>query len=125
MKTAANAFERVVFATSLVLVVFILGVLVYDALRTETSAPTLRLTLGEVEQQAGHFVVPVQVHNDGDRTAQDVHVEVQLGAGPSGEKGTFTLDWLPRQAQQEGRVTFSHNPSHDSLSARVLGFKVP
>lgn len=80
--------------------------------------------LAAVEQQGRHFVVSVQVLNEGERTAQDVQVEVQLGDGPSAEKGTFTLDWLPRQSQQEGRVTFTRNPAGDSLSARVLGFKV-
>ena len=121
-----NWLEWAVFAVSLVLVLGTLSYLVYSGATGGKAPASIEVRLGEPERRAGHFAVPVTVKNNGDQTAEGVHVRVALEqGGREQEYGELVIAFLPRKAEREGWVTFEHDPRAGDLKARVLGYEKP
>jgi uncharacterized protein (TIGR02588 family) len=122
-----NWLEWSVFALSFTLVAGMLIYLIHDAVTRGNAPPDLIVHLGEAKAQEDHFLMPVLVTNHGDLTAKDIQIEVTLtGASESGERATFEIEFLPRQATHEGWVTFQSDPhAAKAVKARVLGYQKP
>jgi uncharacterized protein (TIGR02588 family) len=121
-----NWLEWVVFGVGLALVAGTLVFLVYDGASAGGDPPDLRVEVGAPEQRGARFVVPVTVFNDGDQTAEGVLVEVSLEQdGAEGERGEFSIPFLPRGGKREGWVTFRTDPRAARLVPRVLGYEKP
>lgn len=127
MKTPQkNWLEWSCFIIGLLLVAGVLGFLVRDALTTGHAPPRIEFKLGQAEELAGRFRVPVTVHNLGDRSAESLQVEVVLKAAGREERGEYVVDHLPRQGTREGYVTFMTDPRKaETLEARAAGFQAP
>jgi uncharacterized protein (TIGR02588 family) len=122
-----NWLEWSVFAVSFTLVGGVLGYLIHDAVTRGNTPPDLIVQLGEVKAQGEHFLIPVLVTNHGDLTAKDIQIEVTLTRdSQTGERATFEIEFLPRQATHEGWVTFQSDPlAASAVKARVLGYQKP
>jgi uncharacterized protein (TIGR02588 family) len=120
-----NWLEWTIFAAGLTLVVGVLAFLIYDAMTLGDTPPAMQLQVGAPAQQAGHFVVPVAVTNNGDQTAEGVLVEVTLEYGTEQEQAQFEVAFLPRGATGEGWAAFETDPSTGQLKARVIGYATP
>ena len=125
-KPKKNWLEWTVFALSLLLILATAGALVYEQVSLGKEPADPQIELGTPQPHAGYFAVPVRVTNQGDATAENVHLEVELQL-PGGEKetGEFDLPYLPRHATREAFVTFRHNPSEGKMESRVLGYEKP
>ncbi len=121
-----NALEWMVFAASLLLIAGVFGVLIHDAVTLERRPPDVRVEVGEIKQQATNFVAPVTIRNEGDETAEDVQVEVELQT-TNGEKETseIAIPFVPRGARREGFAVFKNDARTGSLNARVKGYVQP
>jgi len=119
-----NWLEWSVFAVGLLLVVGVLSFLIYDATTAGDRAPIVAVRLGDPEQRPEHFVVPVEITNTGDQTAENVLVEVVLGAGPEQQQSQLEIAFLPRGATRAGWASFRGRPGGE-LNARVMGFQKP
>ncbi|MFB2918897.1 hypothetical protein [Aerosakkonema funiforme] len=121
-----NWLEWVVFGMALLMVVSTLGYLIYDAATLSKMPPAIQVQLGEPQPIMEHFIVPVSVTNQGDRTAEGVQIEVTLES-TSKEKETaqFEIAFLPRRAKREGWVTFETDPRTAKVKARALGYEKP
>jgi uncharacterized protein (TIGR02588 family) len=124
-KVEKNWLEWVVFGVSLALAASVLGYLVYEGARMGDVPPDIALRLGAPERRGEGFVVPVAATNRGDETAEGIHIEVMLETGGAGERGEFTIAFLPRRATREGWVAFHTDPRSGQLKARVLGYEKP
>jgi uncharacterized protein (TIGR02588 family) len=125
-KIQKNWLEWVVFAVSLILVVFTLGYLVYAGVSMGEQPPSLEVRLGTPEQRQFNFIVPVTVVNHGDETAEGVKIEVVLQSGGEEKaRGEVEIPFLPRHATREGWVAFEQDPRTAQLKARVLGYQKP
>lgn len=125
-KPQKNWLEWSVFAVGLASVVCVLAYLTYEGARMGDEPPDVEVRLGTPERRGHNFLVPVTVVNHGDRTAEEVIVEVVLAAGAEGEeRGEFVVAFLPRRATREGFVTFTQDPRATQLKARVLGYEKP
>lgn len=126
-KLEKNWLEWLVFAISLVLVVGILGYLVYDSATAGKKPPSIEFQLGTPQPQSNSFYVPVSVTNQGDETAEAVHIEVVLeSGGQEQESGEFQVAFLPRRSTRKGGVMFQTDPRKvEQIKARVLGFEKP
>ncbi|MFB2972430.1 hypothetical protein ACE1CD_26000 [Aerosakkonema sp. BLCC-F183] len=82
-----NWLEWVVFGMALLMVVSTLGYLIYDAATLSKMPPAIQVQLGEPQPIMEHFIVPVSVTNQGDRTAEGVQIEVTLDLAPGIETG--------------------------------------
>lgn len=127
-----HPLEWAVFAVSLVLVLGTLGFLVYDAAtgpsgpRGDTKPPEIVVRLGEAERSGGVYAVPVEVRNNGEETAEGVHVEVVLESpGRAPERAELVVAFVPRQSVRRGWVTFTANPDAGRLTGRALGYEKP
>ncbi len=110
--------EWVVFILSAMLIVTVVGYLINDAISDANLPPDLRITLGQPIPSAHGFVVPINVVNKGDQTAQAVELEVPAGA----EQATLTYDFLSSGETRDGWVGFSQKPGRE-LKARVVGYR--
>ena len=124
-KVEKNWLEWVVFGVSLALTASVLGYLVYDGVHLGDAPPDIALRLGIPERRGEGFVVPVAATNRGDETAEGIHIEVMLETGGAGERGEFTIAFLPRRATRKGWVVFRTDPHAGQLKARVLGYEKP
>ena len=127
MKLQKNWLEWSVFAVGLVLVLGTLGYLSYDALTMGSEPPVIEIRLEPAVERAGNYIIPVSIKNNGDQTAEGIHVEVQLiQQGRELERSEFVVAFLPRKATREGWVTFKTNPATaEQITARVLGYEKP
>lgn len=121
-----NVLEWTVFAFSCVLVTGVAGYLGYIAMTLEDSPPKIEVKIGKAEKAGDYYRVPVEVENEGDRTAENVHIEIVLErGGKEVEKGDVEIAFLPRLSPRSIEVTFKSDPRQGKLSARVLGFEKP
>ena len=122
-----NPLEWVVFFISLLLLCGVLGYLVYDALTIGSQPPTIELELGEVTVHGEQYMLPVTIRNVGDRTAEDVIVEVVLLSDTEElEAAELTAAFVARDSTASGWAAFTIDPgTATSIEARVLGFQQP
>jgi len=126
-KPEKNWLEWTVFAASAVLVAATVGYMAYDAATLGDRPPLISMTTGVALPVPGGFALPVTVRNDGDRTAEDVAVEVELDRADGGtDHAEITVPYVPRQARREAWVTFRIDPrTARALRARALGYREP
>ena len=125
-KTKKNWFEWVVFGLGLILVSVTLSYLLYAGATMGHEAPSIEVRLGTPERGQFNFLVPVEVINHGDETAEGVRIEVVIeNGGALKERAELEVAFLPRHATREGWVTFNQDPGAAQLKARVLGYQRP
>ena len=109
-----NWLEWSVFAAGLLLVVCTLAYLAYDAITTGDAPPSMQVRLGTAEQRAGHFIIPVEVTNLGDQTAEGFNTQGALAAfegraraqGAYYQAGSSLLQGVGNAAQAYGTYKY-------------------
>lgn len=125
-KPEKNWLEWSVFGVGLVLVLATLGFLVREALVGSGGPPEVVARLGAPRASAGGYMVPVEVANVGEGTAEDVTVTVVLeGAGEEREEAQLEIAFLPRDSRRNGYVTFQRDPTGGGLRLGPIAFEVP
>jgi uncharacterized protein (TIGR02588 family) len=121
-----NWLEWSVFAVGLVLVLATLGYLAWESVTGTGGPPDVVVRLGAAEPSTGGYMVPVEVANVGEGTAEDVRVTVVLEV-PGGEPEEVDLDiaFLPRDSRRNGWVTFRTDPARGTLRLGPVAFEVP
>jgi len=122
---AKNLLEWIVFSISAVLVLSTLSFLVYSALRVPEGPALLRAEAAAPVYADGVTRVPVTVKNEGKRVAVNVEVQVSVGDGDQKLEGSFTIDFVPRDAVRSGAVSFSVNPLPGPPKCEVIGYDEP
>jgi len=126
VKPAKNWLEWSVFAAGLVLVLGTLGFLVRESLVVAGGPPEVVARLGPPKAAAGGFMVPVEVRNMGQGTAEDVQVTVILELPQGGpEEAVLGIAFLPRDSRRNGWVTFQSDPGRGTLRLGPIAFEVP
>jgi uncharacterized protein (TIGR02588 family) len=125
-KPTKNRLEWTVFAVGLVLVLATLGFLVRESIVGAGGPPEVVARLGEVRPSEGGYLVPVEVVNIGQTTAEDVLVPIYLDL-PDGrrEEAELNIAFLPRDSKRDGWVSFRDDPRRGRLSLGALAFEVP
>ena len=125
-KPAKNWLEWSVFAVGLVLVLGTLGFLVRESLVAAGGPPEVVARLGPPKAAAGGFMVPVEVRNMGQGTAEDVQVTMILELPQGGpEEAVLAIAFLPRDSRRNGWVTFQSDPRRGTLRLGPIAFEVP
>ena len=120
-----NALEWTVFGVSLVLILGVTGLLLWQHVTGSNHPPAIVIHAGEPVETAGGFAVPIDVRNDGDLTAEDVLVEATL-VWPGGmERGEAVLTLIPYRSARRAWIVFSRDPRTAALQTRVLGYREP
>lgn len=116
-----NTLEWTVFALSAALVVGIAGFLVYAHMRDGNRPASFRIEVGEPVASGGGWAVPLDVFNDGDRTAEAVRIEATV----AGERSETELAFVPYRSHRQAWVTFSARSARGAVRVRVLGYRDP
>jgi uncharacterized protein (TIGR02588 family) len=125
-KPVKNRLEWSVFAVGLLLVLATLGFLVRESLVGEGSPPEIVARLGTPRPAAGGFMVPVEVTNLGQGTAEDIRVTVLLERrGPERDEADLDIAYLPRDSRRSGWVTFPGDLGQGTLRVGSIAFEVP
>lgn len=127
MTPRKNGFEWTIFALALALILTTLGYLVYATLTRGSDPAQLRVELGKAKPSLNQFLIPVLVTNDGDTTAEDVHIAVLLRtSGGEEERAELQFPHVPRHARRRGWVAFQSDPATGTrLEGIVMGYREP
>lgn len=122
-----NPLEWAVFAASLVLVLAVAGLLVYDAVGgAPQGQPQLVVRPGEPRAQGNLLTVPVVVENNGRQAAEQVLVAVTVRqAGGAEETAELTFDLIPRNASEEGQIAVPLHGAVEAIEGYVVSFRLP
>jgi uncharacterized protein (TIGR02588 family) len=125
-KPAKNRLEWTVFGIGLVLVLATLGFLVRESIVSDEGPPEVVARLGEARPSEGGYLIPVEVANIGQATAEDVQVPIFLDL-PDGrrEEAQLNIAFLPRDSKRNGWVSFRDDPRRGTLSLGAIAFEVP
>jgi uncharacterized protein (TIGR02588 family) len=125
-RPAKNRLEWAVFAVGLVLVLATLGFLVRESIVGAGGPPEVVARLGEARPSAGGYLIPVEVANIGQSTAEDVLVPIFLELpGGKREEAELNIAFLPRDSKRDGWVSFRDDPRRGKLSLGAIAFEVP
>ena len=114
-----TALERAATIVSGLIVLFLLSVLVWDAVHPN-APPSFRVHPGKVEMRDNAYRAEVDVENTGDDAAKGVMVHVELvGRDTILAETDLTIDWLPGRSRHRV-VGFFPRPEG---AAEVIGVK--
>jgi uncharacterized protein (TIGR02588 family) len=113
-----SAAEWVTLSVSIAIIAVLVGLVitVYLFGGDEPATIEVRPLLEEVRHADGTAYLPVEVTNNGDRTAEDVYVQMTLHTDEVEPVTTsFTIRFLAGGEQQRGVVAFNQNPAEGEL----------
>lgn len=123
---ATPLLEWIAAGLGLATVLLALGLIGAEALRADTSPPSVAVQQLGVRQTEAGYVVTVRAANVGGSPAAQVRVEGELavpGAPPQTAEATF--DFIPDHSAREGGLFFTTDPRQGALSLRASGFVDP
>lgn len=125
-RPARTPAEWTTFLVSSGLLLVIVGLVLYDWVRTPPSPPHLRVMQGDVWQTDDQFYVPFTVENAGGDTVESVQVIAELRIdGQVVADGEQQIDFLAGGETAEGAFIFTHDPAMGQLTLRVASYKLP
>lgn len=115
------------FGISLLLVLGILAYLSYQTYIDTPGSPDLAVRYFHDPSPNAPQRYRVEVHNQGDETAEEVQVELVLQRdGEKLEDAQLSIAFSPKESKREGWVNFSETPAAtDTIVARVMSYKRP
>lgn len=121
-----NWLEWVTLAISSIIVVSTFGYLSWLALTSPDRDASLSAEVHEIRENEEGYNVVVSVSNRGDRTAEQVHVEIVLEMpGEEPEIAEMTIAYAPYHSVRHGTVGFRNDPRKGRLTATVRGYQHP
>jgi uncharacterized protein (TIGR02588 family) len=123
-----NIAEWVTLGISLAIVIGVLGVTTWLALRGDVLPATFDVTARteQVREHDGSWYLPIDLRNVGDDTAADVVVRASLDTGSAEpETAEFTVTFLSGGDRTSGTAVFTHDPRDGDLRVAVVSFSEP
>jgi uncharacterized protein (TIGR02588 family) len=116
--------EWVTLVVAAAVLVALLSLIAAQIPKDETPpAPTA--TPGRIVERNGRWVVPVEVENEGDETAENVQVEAKLVVDGEEHGGDQVIDFLAADDVAEVEFVFGVDPAEGDLEVVVTGYTVP
>jgi uncharacterized protein (TIGR02588 family) len=126
-KEGRTGAEWVTLSISILIIAALVGLLTYLYFTQGTKSPAIQVEakLEEVQQQGDAYYLPLTITNMGEKTAQDVEIQVSLASG-EGDPETigFTILFLAGGESDYETAIFSNDPSEGELSY-VISFSTP
>ena len=119
-----NVLEWTVFGVSVAIIAVVAGLLLHRHFTARGRPADIMLTVGLPVASSEGYSVPIDVRNEGDTAAEDVHIAVALRTGTA-EESDLTIPYVPYRSSRRGWVMFSRDPGTARLDARVLGYREP
>ena len=126
-KEGRTGAEWVTLSISVLIIASLVGLLTYLYFTQGTDPPIIEVEakLEEVKQQGDSYYLPLTITNTGEKTAEDVQIEVSLDSGEGDpETVTFTILFLAGSEPDYETAVFTKDPSEGELSY-VISFSTP
>ncbi|MDP8949629.1 MAG: TIGR02588 family protein [Actinomycetota bacterium] len=120
--------EWTTLGISVVVLLVLIGLVGYEYFTSGTQPPVIevRPQVREVREVDGTYYLPVEVINEGERTAEDVKVRVSLTSDEGErESSLFTIGFLAGKDTEQEVVVFEESPTGGNLAADVESFRKP
>ncbi|MCE7798109.1 hypothetical protein LWE61_16310 [Sphingobium sufflavum] len=133
MKSNSSAVARtpilewIAAVTGLVVLLFLLGAIGFDALQGGSRVPPdIRLDTHPAVKVGDRYLVTFDASNRGGATAAALEIEGQLtDHGQVIETSSSTIDYVPGHGAAQGGLYFEHNPRGMTVTVRPLGYQAP
>lgn len=121
-----NWLEWVTLTISSIVVVSTFGYLIWLAMGSNDQEARLSVSVGEISRSGDHYAVALIVRNDGDKTAENVQVDVTLET-PEGEteKAELMIPYLPYHSERQGTAIFGVDPRRGELTTSARAYQKP
>ena len=120
--------EWTTLGISITVVLGILGLITYLYVSGGGEPPSIMVEtkIRELRSEANGYYLPVEVVNEGDRTAEEVRVEAELDTGTGQpETAEITVTFLAGGERVTGTFIFSEDPSAGDLTVQAVSYKDP
>lgn len=120
--------EWTTLGISITIVLGILGLITYLYVSGGGAPPriTVETKIEELRTEANGYYLPVEVINEGDRTAEEVRVEAELDSGTGqAETAEITVTFLAGGERVSGTFIFSEDPRAGDLTVQAISYKDP
>ena len=127
-RDARSVAEWVSLAISATIVAGLVGLVLYQHLARGDRPPSIdvRPQLEAVRGEAEAYYLPVEIANRGDRTAEDVRVQLVLSADQGRRQAAeLRIDFLPGGGTASGTAVFQDDPARGRLAVEMLSFLEP
>jgi uncharacterized protein (TIGR02588 family) len=113
-------------ALGLMIVLFVLGFVLYEAAAGDSSPPDLQLNMHTVRPIQSGYVVEVRIVNRGGTTASAVRIEgVLRDSAGNQERAEATVDYVAPHSRVTAGLFFRKDPRTGELRLRPLGYEEP
>lgn len=121
--------EWTTLGISMAILLIVIGLVGYQHLFGASQAAVIEVTprLQQVRQEGDAYYLPVDVTNKGDKTAEDVRVEVSLTPDGRQQKTSSQLRimFLAGHETSRGTVVFGEDPRRRVLTTEVISYLQP
>jgi uncharacterized protein (TIGR02588 family) len=119
-------WEWCVAAVGLVLILFVLGALFWDAFSESPTQPGIELRVKERLRHGPGELVVVEVHNRGGKVASNLKIRGTVESGDKMvEAGEVTIDYVPRRSRRTVGLFFAEPIGTNDLRLEPVGFVEP
>jgi uncharacterized protein (TIGR02588 family) len=126
-KKGRSAAEWTTLAVSIVVVLTLAGLVVYQYFTEGTAPPIIEVkpVLEQVRHEGETYYIPVEVTNSGEQTAESVEVQLSLSTGESQPETTgFTIQFLAGKETHHQTAAFQNDPAQGTLE-HTITFATP
>jgi uncharacterized protein (TIGR02588 family) len=126
-KEGRTGAEWVTLSISILIIAALVGLLTYLYFTQGTKSPVIQIEakLEEVKQEGDAYYLPLTITNMGEKTAQDVEIQVSLASGEGDPESVgFTILFLAGNESDYETAVFSNDPAEGELSY-VISFSTP
>ena len=102
-----------------------IGFLAFEAFQRGDQEPALTVSVVQVRETAGSFVVDVEVHNRSRAAAADVHLAGSARTTDGGQvQAQAMLDYVPGFSSRRASLVFESDPGR-APAVRIAGYARP
>ncbi|HEX5164331.1 MAG TPA: hypothetical protein VFV93_02955 [Thermomicrobiales bacterium] len=120
--------EKITTAISLLLIVLLAGAILYEGYwKGQADPATLEVTVrtDQIDQRGGSYYVPVEIHNAGDQTVEEVTVSIDVIDGENVVQEAETVIATLGEAETvTAVVVLTEDPTGLTIEAGVVTYQI-
>ena len=124
-REARSTAEWITFAISVGVLLVVATLIVTQVGKSDGPAVPAVVKTGPAEQSEEHWLVPVEIRNEGGKTAERVQIQASFEAGGETIESDQEVEFLAKGESAEVVFVFDQDPAGGKLEIRVAGYATP